>query len=104
MLRPVSAIAWLASAMLLAGCPFAMDDDYYTVSESPQPDAAPSESAALPDAGLKSAAVEAGATSGSVDGGGPAPRPSEAGSPAPRPPEAGARPDAGCKGKECPKG
>jgi hypothetical protein len=47
-----SAIAMLALAIPLAGCPFAMDDDYYTVSESPEPDVAPSESAALPDGGL----------------------------------------------------
>jgi hypothetical protein len=63
-----SAIAMLALTMLLAGCPFAMDDEYYTVS----PDAAPSESVALHDGGT---------TSGPLEG--------------------GARPDAGCRGKEC---
>jgi len=52
MSQRVPAIAMLALAMPLAGCPFAMDDEYYTVSQSPEPDAAPSKPAPLPDGGL----------------------------------------------------
>ena len=57
---PASAIAMLALAMALAGCPFAMDDDYYTVSQSPEPNAAPNEPAAAPDGGLISDPLDAG--------------------------------------------
>ena len=59
MSSPVSAFAMLATAMLLAGCPFAMNDDYYTVSQiSPSPSDGgvdPCRSAARPcaDAGCK---------------------------------------------------